>query len=125
MTTVNGSTNLTVEACENYEICNNIRISNPVDQEWLDSVKLSFGNCYTNITNLTPDNGVTNFYNSNGTWDGTYLAGDSSIFWKFTDPIQQFGDGQGGVPSYSCAQGTGMNFDFCFNADIALSLIHI
>ena len=114
---INGSSaNLDVEPCETYTFCKNIRIANPVDFEWPDSVEMVLGSCYTNVTNITPTASDPGVYNPFGSWIPTYISGSNTLVWDFNDPVNNFGDGAGSV--FSCANGNGLSFDFCFDAEI-------
>jgi gliding motility-associated-like protein len=115
---VNGSNILTVEPCQNVTISHTIYINNDNNAEWLDSVNLQLGSCYTNINNstLTPNLPTLNtgFYNTNGEWSATYDNSTNSIDWAFThsNPTPQWGDGVGS--QYSCYA-----YTFSFDATIS------
>ncbi len=115
---VNGSNVLTVEPCQNVTISHTIYIKNVNNAEWLDSVNLQLGSCYTNINNstLTPDLPTQNtgFYNTQGEWSAVYDNVNNFIDWSFThsNPTPTWGDGVG--LQYSCYA-----YTFSFDATIS------
>ncbi|MBD3638008.1 MAG: gliding motility-associated C-terminal domain-containing protein [Crocinitomicaceae bacterium] len=113
---LNGSSaDLTVQPCETVTICHDLFIANENGWEWMDSVSMSLGDCYQNITNMTPtsppnDNG---FYDSFGEWVASYDSGSNSILWEFTHSSSNpWGDGNTG--EYNCQA-----YSFCFDAEIS------
>ena len=114
-TTINGSPSLTVNTCQSVTVCNTIYTQNILGGEWMDTVIMNLGPCYTNITNLIPTlPGPNGVYDGGGTWTPTYNAPTNQIEWGFTNStVSTWGDGFGGI-GYSCR-----SFTFCFDADIS------
>ena len=118
-TLVDGATTLKVEPCQNVTICNEIITKNVNGGEWLDTVVMQLGPCYTNITNMAPTApGANGSYNLGGTWNAVYNSVDNTIEWGFNhSSINLWGDGTGGA-GYACR-----DFTFCFDADISATCI--
>jgi gliding motility-associated-like protein len=117
VTLVNSTTSLDVIPCQNVIVCNELFIANPNDFEWMDSVRLNLGSCYTNVSGFTPDNPPINngFYDSNGEWDAVYNLPSNSITWEFDhSSVNPWGDGTSG--NYSCHK-----YTFCFSSTISSS----
>lgn len=114
--TINGG--LTTEPCESVTVCLNLLVANINDWEWMDSVEVQLGSCYTNVTNFTPNGVNTGWYQGGGDWLATYDGPSNTIVWDFNNPPSNFGDGYSG--NYSCTLGDPHTlYDFCFDADIA------
>ena len=132
--TVNGSSILDVTQCNSYTFCHELYIENPSNFEWLKTVQLNLGSCYTNVTNIsltnttasipgTDDNSsdASNFYISDylgagpndGTWAAVYDGATNSITWDFTDE-----NGSGWGDGYDIAYGCHV-YSFCFDAEIS------
>ena len=110
---VNGSTTLTAQTCQSVNICHDIFVANQQDFEWIDSVHMVLGPCYTNVIPTT----VAGFYQP-GNWIGIYDGPSSSISWQFNNTsVASFGDGSGG--NYSCDLGLTRMHTLCFTADIS------
>jgi len=114
---VNGSTTLTEQPCQSVNICHDMFIANQQDFEWIDSVYMNLGPCYTNVV---PTN-VAGFYQP-GNWVGTYDGPSSSISWEFNNTSNpSFGDGSSG--NYSCDLGKTRLHTLCFTADISSTCV--
>ncbi len=114
-TTIDGLPSTTLAPCDiGKTICNTVYVQNVNAGEWLDTVVMDLGNCYTNITTLSPDApGPNGFYDAGGTWNATYSAGTNSIEWGFDySGANAWGDGIGS--NYNC-----LTYEFCFQADIS------
>ena len=116
---VNGSTvNLQMSPCQTVTICHELFVGNRVDLEWMDSVQIDLGPCYTNVSLTTP---IPAFFvgGAGGQWDGTYNPGNHQIVWNFTNNNNAaYGDGNSSPgwspPPYYCKP-----YTFCFTADIS------
>jgi len=114
---VNGSTTLTTQACQSVNICHDMYIANPLNAEWVDSVYMNLGPCYTNVVPTT----VSGFYQP-GNWIGNYNGVANAISWEFNNTsVPTFGDGSGAY--YSCDLGKTRLHTLCFTADISSSCI--
>ncbi|MBL4593542.1 MAG: HYR domain-containing protein, partial [Flavobacteriales bacterium] len=113
--TVNGSTTLDVNPCETVSVCHTIYTQNIFGGEWLDTLSMNLGSCYTNITNMVPTSpGPNGFYDGGGEWTGVYDGPTNSIEWGFNySGPQLWGDGFGGI-GYNCRA-----YTFCFDAEIS------
>ena len=100
---------LSVTACQRDTFCHQIFIENPTDFEWMDSLHLDLGACYSNVI---PES-RPGFFRP-GNWVGTYNPGMNAIDWDFqhNPPFTTYGDGAGG--NYNC-----LEYTFCFSAEIA------
>jgi gliding motility-associated-like protein len=109
---VNNSTVLTTQTCQSVNICHDMYIANQQNAEWIDSVYMDLGSCYTNVVPTT----VQGFYQP-GSWVGNYNGPINSISWEFNNTsTPAWGDGSGG--SYSCDLGQTRLHRLCFTADI-------
>ncbi len=115
---VNNTASLNVQPCQHVTISHDFYIANPNGFEWLDSVQMSLGSCYTNITNVLPNTSSAGFYQS-GVWVTNYSSVNNQIHWNFshTAPNLLFGDGNQGY--YSCSVGQTQHYIFSFEADIS------
>ncbi len=129
---INGSASaLTVRPCQHVTVSHDLFIKNPTNFEWLDSVSMILGTCYTNITNLTRNGANTSFYaNGSGTltppnsgsWIGTYNSGLNSCNWDFSSLVNaNWGDGN--VANYSCAASKSRKYTFTFETDISSTCV--
>ena len=87
---------------------------NPAGWEWLKYVNITLGNCWKNVSNITPDAPPLNngFYDLNGTWQGNYNAGLHEVQYDFTNSRNPaWGDGT--TPGFSC-----LPYVFCFQAEV-------
>ncbi len=112
--TINGLPTLDLTPCQTgVQVCNSIFVQNVMAGEWIDTVEMTLGPCYTNVTNFSPDApGPNGFYDGAGTWSATFDGPSNSIQWAFDySGAQDLGDGTGS--NYNC-----LNYDFCFTADI-------
>lgn len=111
--TIDGLTDMTVEPCQSSTFCHRLYLQNQNGGEWLDTVVMDLGPCYTNVTNVVPDlPGPNGFYDAGGTWNATYTAATNSIEWGFDySGPELLGDGVGSL--YNC-----LSYQFCFDADI-------
>lgn len=97
-----------------YTVCENLYLQNPVGFEWLKDVVIDVGDCWTNITNITPNGTNTGFYNVDGDWSGTWNGGTRQITYNFTNSIvAAWGDGNNGTPGYTCNL-----YQFCYDAQV-------
>ncbi|MFH2095108.1 MAG: HYR domain-containing protein, partial [Bacteroidota bacterium] len=117
---INGGSNLDVAQCQTVGVCFDLFIANQLDWEWMDSVYVKLGPCYSNIVNISPNGIGTGFYRP-GNWIGSYDAGNNAVIWHFdhNPPQITYGDGYSGT--YSCATGEPHHYFFCFQADISSS----
>lgn len=101
-----------------YNICENVYLRN-AGWEWLIDFQIEVGDCWTNVTNITPhyagtpatdDNG---FYDVFGEWTASYDAVTNRISFLFDNSTttEPWGDGNSG--GYTCNL-----YSFCFDADI-------
>lgn len=113
---LNGSTAaLQVEPCEHVTVCHDLYIANLYDWEWLDSVHMDLGSCYTNISNAS----ITPGFYQGGDWVPIIDVPGNAVLWEFNHnpPSTNFGDGYQGA--YACANGETHLYSFCFEADIS------
>lgn len=92
--------------------CMTYYIMNDQGWEWLKYVDVDLGDCWTQVTGLTPAGGIGN-YDTLGTWASSYDSAANSINWTFTHSNNpNWGDGQQGVSfDYTCYE-----YQFCFDA---------
>jgi gliding motility-associated-like protein len=110
---VDGSTILTTQTCQSVTICHDIFIANQTDFQWMDSIYMDLGSCYTNVVPTT----VVGFYEP-GNWVGVYDGSANSIAWQFNNTsVPNWGDGY--TLSYSCDNGTTTMYSICFTTDIS------
>jgi len=113
ISTVNGSSVLTMEPCENVTVCQELILEN-TGPEWVDSVIYDLGECYTNINSVSPSGSGSGFYNTSGAWQPVVDVPSNKITWDFTNAINPL-LGDGNISAYTCQSYNA----FCFNADIA------
>jgi len=115
ISTLNGSSNLTMKPCDNVTVCQELILENP-GAEWLDSLIMDLGPCYTNVNTLDPSGNNSGFYNTSGTWSATYDQPTNTGTWSFVNS-NNITWGDGNILAYNCK-----TYDsFCFNADISSS----
>ncbi len=94
-----------------YKICENIYLENP-GWEWLKDAVITVGDCWTNITGISPNGTGNGFYNWGGDWTGSWNAGTREITYTFSNSINaSWGDGN--TNNYTCNL-----YRFCYIADI-------
>lgn len=102
------------------EICYDLFITNPnpAGWEWLQTVEIRLGDCWTNVNNITPDDppGNNGWYNTPGDWSGTYNAGANTVEFDFVNSLNPLW-GDGNIPNHTCAQ-----YTFCFDAEVDTNL---
>jgi len=111
--TVNGSTTLNVQTCERDTFCYDMYIANINEFQWVDSVYMDFGDCYSNVSAIN----MNGFYEA-GNWVGTYDVINNGLAWQFNNTNgADWGDGDALV--YSCDNGNPKLYTYCFTADVS------
>jgi hypothetical protein len=104
---------VTLAAAGPYTICENIYIENPAGWEWLKDFDVTLGDCWINISNLTPNGSFNGFYNTLGDWMSTIGGGTPNVLnWTF-DNFDNSTWGDGSVGAYNCNL-----YTFCYTADV-------
>jgi len=94
-------------------------VKKPTGWEWLKYVDLTLGNCWINISNITPDSppGNNGFYDTNGDWAGSYNAANRQVNWHFTNSVNAaWGDDN--TNNYTCH-----SYIFCFHAEVSSTCV--
>ncbi|MBT8220470.1 MAG: DUF2341 domain-containing protein, partial [Bacteroidia bacterium] len=113
---VNASSNLEIARCQTVTICHDILVSDYKLDNWMDSVSMVLENCYTNVTNITP-NGAGNGFYETGNWTASYDNPSNTISWTFqntSSPLR--GDGYA-TGNYDCAVDPHV-YKLCFDVEI-------
>ncbi|MBN2668222.1 MAG: T9SS type A sorting domain-containing protein [Bacteroidales bacterium] len=97
-----------------YKICENIYLKNPNGFEWLKDAVVTVGECWTNVTDITPNGSNTGFYNVDGDWTASWNSGTRQISYTFANSKNAtWGDGNNGSAGYTCNL-----YQFCYVADV-------
>ena len=102
---------ISLAAAGPYTVCENIYVEN-VGFEWLKYFDITLGECWINISGLSPDGIINGNYNP-GDWTASIGGGTPNVLsWDFTGwPYASWGDGD--ASGYNCYL-----YTFCFDADI-------
>lgn len=103
----------TLAAAGPYTVCENVYIENPAGWEWLKDFDITLGECWINISNLTPNGNFNGFYDALGSWTATIGGGTPNVLnWNFANwSNATWGDGNAG--GYNCNL-----YTFCYDADV-------
>ena len=95
-------------------LCMTYYVRNELGWEWLKYVDVTLGDCWTEVTGLTPA-GAEGNYDTLGTWAASYDSATHALDWTFTHSVNpNWGDGEQGVSfDYDCYE-----YQFCFDAVI-------
>lgn len=93
-------------------LCMTYYVRNELGWEWLKYVDVTLGDCWTQVTGLTPA-GAGGNYDTLGTWAAGYDSATHALDWTFTHSVNpNWGDGEQGVSfDYDCYE-----YQFCFDA---------